>query len=97
MPFHRSRQLPHKGTPRWPVRAVGGTHFAPPTHRTRRDGLDHGRSVPLPVALGGDDYAFVPPAAPSSRTDRLCMMVIPPKLACILRLHNEALDATLCK
>jgi len=30
-----------------------------------------GRSVPLPVALGGDDYAFVPPAAPSSSTDRL--------------------------
>jgi len=21
----------------WPVRAVGGAHFAPPTHRTRRD------------------------------------------------------------
>jgi hypothetical protein len=27
--------------------------------------------VPLPVALGGNDYAFVPPAAPSSSTDRL--------------------------
>ena len=39
--------------------------------RTRRDGLVHGRSVPLPVALDGDDYALVPPAAPSSSTDRL--------------------------
>lgn len=28
------------------------------------------RSVRLPVACGGDDYAFVPSAAPSSRTDR---------------------------
>jgi hypothetical protein len=27
--------------------------------------------VPLPVALGGDGYASVPPAAPSSSTDRL--------------------------
>jgi len=52
------------------VRAVDCAHFAPPTHRPRRDGLDHGRSVPLSVALGGDDYAFVPPAAPVSRTDR---------------------------
>lgn len=66
-------QRPSEWKPRWPVRAVGCAHFAPPTQRTRRDGLDHGRSVPLPVALGGDDYAFVPPAAPSSRTDRLCI------------------------
>lgn len=97
MPFHRSRQLPQKGPPRWPVRAVGGAHFAPPTHRTRRDGLDHGRSVPLPVALGGDDYAFVPPAAPSSRTDRLRISVIPLTLASIWRLRIEASDATMCK
>ena len=39
-----------------PVRAVDCAHFAPPTQRTRRDGLVHCRSVPLPVALGGDDY-----------------------------------------
>jgi len=38
-------------TPRWPVRAVGSAHFAPPTQRTRRDGLVYWRSVPLPVAL----------------------------------------------
>jgi hypothetical protein len=25
---------------------------------------------------GGDDYAFVPPAAPSSYTDRLCMLFV---------------------
>ena len=56
---------------RWPVRLVDCAHFAPPTQRTRRDGLAHVRSVPLPVALGGNDYAFVPPDAPSSRTDRL--------------------------
>jgi hypothetical protein len=24
--------------PRWPVRAAGSAQFAPPTHRTRRDG-----------------------------------------------------------
>jgi hypothetical protein len=30
----------------------------------------HLRSVPCPVALGEDDYAFVPPAAPSTGTDR---------------------------
>jgi hypothetical protein len=60
-----------KWMPRWPVRAVGCTHFAPPTQRTRRDSLVHCRSVPLPVALGGDDYASAPPAAPSSSTDRL--------------------------
>lgn len=58
------------GSPRWPVRAVGGAHFAPPTHRTRRDGQDHLRSVPLSVATGGNDYALVPPVAPSSGTDR---------------------------
>jgi len=68
------RQLPKIGTPRWPVRAVDCAHFAPPTQRTRRDGLVHCRSVPLPVALGGDDYAFVPPAAPSSRTGRLSIL-----------------------
>jgi hypothetical protein len=60
--------------PRWPVRAVDCAHFAPPTQRTRRDGLVHCRSVPLPVALGGNDYAFVPPAAPSSSTDRLSIL-----------------------
>jgi hypothetical protein len=53
------------------VRAVDCAHFAPPNQRTHRDGLVHSRSVPLPVVLGGDDYAFVPPAAPSSGTDRL--------------------------
>jgi hypothetical protein len=42
--------------PRWPVRAVDYVHFAPPIQRTRRDGLVHCRSVPLPVALGGNDY-----------------------------------------
>jgi hypothetical protein len=36
----------------------------------RRDGLDDRRSVLLPVALAGDDYAFAPSAAPSSNTDR---------------------------
>jgi len=56
-----------------------------------------GRSVPLPVAPGGDDYAFVPPAAPSSRTDRLCILVISPSLARILRLHNEPSDDTIRK
>jgi len=53
--------------PRWPVRAVECARFAPPTQRTRRDGLVHVWSVPLSVALGGDDYASVPP----SSTDRL--------------------------
>jgi hypothetical protein len=57
--------------PRWPVRAADCAHFAPPTQRTRRDGLVHCWSVPLPIELGGDDYASVPPAALSSRTDRL--------------------------
>ena len=45
-----------------------------PPHAPRR--LDRGRSVPLPVALGGDDYAFVPPAVPFSGTDRLCMLFV---------------------
>jgi len=57
------------------VRAVGCTHSAPPTHRTRRDGLDHGRSVPLPVALGGDDLRSFRllrrPAAPTAFARRL--------------------------
>jgi len=57
--------------PRWPVRAVDSAHFAPPTHRPRRDGGIMGGSVPLSVALGGNDYAFVPPATPDSNTDRL--------------------------
>jgi hypothetical protein len=60
--------------PRWPVRAVDCAHFAPPTQRTRRDGLVHVRSVPPSVALGGNDYAFAPPAAPSSSTDRLSIL-----------------------
>src|ERR1700687_300863 len=30
----------------------------------------HRRSVRFPVAVGGDNYAFVPPVAPSNRTDR---------------------------
>ncbi len=60
------------GSPRWPVRAIGCSHFVPPTHRMRRDGLDDRRSVLLPVALDRDDYAFAPPAAPSSHTDRFC-------------------------
>jgi len=37
--------------------------------------------VPLSVALGGDDYAFVPPAAPDSNTDRffiLCVLKLEP-------------------
>lgn len=65
-----------------PARGVGwrrSFRSANPPHAPRR--LDHGRSVPLPVALGGDDYAFVPPAAPSSRTDRLCMLVVLKKSA----------------
>ena len=45
------------------MRAVDCAYFAPPTQRTRRDDLVHGRSVLLPVARDGDDYAFVPPAA----------------------------------
>ena len=40
------------------MRAVGGAHFAPPTHRTRCDGLVLDRSVPLSVQLDGDDYAW---------------------------------------
>jgi LysR substrate binding domain len=67
---------PKKGTPRWPVRAVDCAHFAPPTQRTRRDGLVHGRSVLLSVARGGDDYAFVPPVVPSSNTDRLSIFLL---------------------
>jgi len=43
-------------TPRWSLLAVACAHFAPPTQRTRRDGLDHRRSVLLPVAPGGNDY-----------------------------------------
>jgi len=57
-----SQNITNEGYRALPVRAVGGAHFAPPTHRTRRAGLDHGRSVPLSVALGGSDYALVPPA-----------------------------------
>jgi hypothetical protein len=60
--------------PRWPIRAVDGAHLTPPTQRTRRDGSVHIRSVPLPVAPGGDYYAFVPPAAPSSSTDRFSIL-----------------------
>jgi hypothetical protein len=58
------------------VRAVDCAHFAPPTQRTRRDGLVHDRSVLLSVARGGNDYAFAPPAAPFSRTDLLCIIVM---------------------
>ena len=47
---------------------------ANPPHAPQR--LEHGRSVPLAVALGGNDYAFVPPAAPSSRTARLFILVV---------------------
>ena len=72
-------------TPRWPVRAVGSAHFAPPTQRTRRDGLVHGPVRAASRRAGGDDYAFVPPAAPSSRTDRfafskLSVAIIPVRL-----------------
>ena len=38
---------------------------------TRCDRLVHLRSVPLPVALGGDDHSSAPPAALSTGTDRL--------------------------
>jgi hypothetical protein len=34
-----SSVTPKTGTPHWPVRAVDCAHFAPPTQRTRRDGL----------------------------------------------------------
>jgi hypothetical protein len=37
--------------------------------------LDQGRSVPLSVALGGNNYAFVPPAAPSSHTARFFILI----------------------
>jgi len=79
------------------ARAGGWRRSFRSAHRTRRDGLDHGQSVPLPVALGGDAYTFVPPAAPSSRTEHLCILVILPSLARILRLHNEPSDDTIRK
>jgi len=57
------------GSPRWPVsRSLHSCRSATPD--TRRDGRVHRRSVPAPVAVGGDDHSSVPPAAPSTGTDR---------------------------
>ena len=71
------------------MRAVDCANFAPPTQRTRRDGLVHGRSVQLPVALGGDAYAFVPPAAPSSSTDRLSISFSPSFCQSLFRIPDD--------
>ena len=77
--------------PRWPVRAVGCAHFAPPTHRTRRDGQGHLRSVPPSVAPA--DATMRPfrlsrrPAAPTA------VLFVPD----LIRLHIEASDATIRK
>ena len=58
-----------RGRPRWPVsRSLHSFRSAAPD--TRRDGLVHRRSVPAPVAVGGNDHSSVPPAAPSTGTDR---------------------------
>ncbi len=76
------------------MRAVDCAHFAPPTQRTRRDGLVHCRSVPLPVALGGNDYAFVPPAAPFSSTDRLSILLSLNSLS--IRLTVETMETRKC-
>ena len=60
---------PRGEAPRWPVsRSLHSFRSAAPG--TRRDGLVHLRSVPAPVAVGGDDHSSVPPAAPSAGTDR---------------------------
>ena len=54
--------------PRWPVsRSLHSFRSAAPG--TRRDGLVHRRSVPSPVAVGGDDHSSVPPTAPFAGTD----------------------------
>ncbi len=58
------------------MRAVGGAHFASPTHRTRRDGsISWGGPCGFP-SHDGDGYALVPVAAPSSRTDRMSTSVL---------------------
>jgi len=65
---------PRGEAPRWPVsRSLHSFRSAAPD--TRRDGLVHRRSVPSPVAVGGDDHSSVPPAAPSAGTDRFSNIV----------------------
>ena len=75
-----------------PARAGGwlrSLRSANPPPAPRRSGASAVRAAVRHAS--GDDYAFVPPVAPSSRTDRFCMTVIPPTLACILRLADHDL------
>ena len=61
--------MPSSRFPRWPVRASGLAHFAPPLHRTRHDGLVYVRSVPPPVAsVGKAMRSFRPPLRPAAPT-----------------------------
>ena len=44
---------------RWPMRVAGLHSFVPPPPARAATTMLHLRSVPSPVALGGDDYASV--------------------------------------
>ena len=46
------------------------THFVPPPPTRAATGWCIGGRWPTPVAVGGDDHSSVPPAAPSTGTDR---------------------------
>ena len=85
---------PRGEAPRWPVsRSLHSFRSAAPG--TRRDGLVHRRSVPSPVAVDGDGQSSVPPAAPSTGTDRFAISLRQDSIGSILRLHNEPYDGTM--
>ena len=73
-PLHHGTEVTRSpltsGSPRWPVRVAGLHSFVPPPPARTATAMLHLRSEPSSVALGEDDYAFVPPAAPSTGTDR---------------------------
>ncbi len=54
---------------------AGSTHFVTLPLARAVTWLVHQRSVPSPVALVENDYASVPPVAPSIGTDRSGMLV----------------------
>ena len=51
---------------------AGSTHFVTLPLARATTLVSHQRSVPSSVASCGNDYASVPPAAPSTGTDRSC-------------------------
>jgi hypothetical protein len=54
---------------------AGSTHFVTPLLARAATLVIHRRSVPSSVASSGNNYASVPPAAPSTGTDRSCTSV----------------------